>query len=295
MKALGIQAVSSGLGILFALLAAGCEKCQVSSTDGNQTTTQSGYCSVSKFTTDNPRTASQPISAGKNLTIESVNGNVHVVRGSSGNVDATFSPFVYRAFNTSTSDIQKNWDELVTTVTTDGNGNVTVQTSRKDGAPNTLGADIEVAIPDVFSGALMINQTNGSTDVTFVAAANAVSVNSGNGGIDAVTGSAASSITLKTKNGAVSATIDGLPAGATGGAISTDLGDIALNLPGTAIFSAEATAGDIGTVDFGSPPSACTVQKAATNSQTLTCNGATTANAVLTVTATIGSVTATYH
>lgn len=295
MKGFGIQAVSSALGVVFALLAVGCEKCEVASNDGSQTTTKSGFCSVSKFTTDNPRTGSQAITAGKNLTIASVNGNVRVVHGTTGNVDVTFSPFVYRAFNTATSEIQKNWDQLVTTVTTDASGNVTVQTSRKDGAPSTLGADIEVSIPDAFSGALTVNQNNGSTGVTYAGAATALSVTSGNGGIDAVTGSAAQSIALKTKVGDVSVKVDALPAGATGGAISSDFGDIALDLPGSATFSAQATADGAGTVDFGSPPSVCTVQTAATNSKTLTCNGATTANAVLTVTATSGSVIATYH
>lgn len=289
--------LASILGVLFALSAAGCEKCQVSSTDGSQTTTKSGYCSVSRFVTNSPRTASQPITAGKNLTIDSRNGRVRVSRGTTGNVDVKFAPFVYRAFNTPLSEIQKNWDQLETTVTADASGNVTVQTIRANGAPSTLGADVDVSIPDAFSGSLTVRQYNGSTELAFVGGATAISVQSDNGSIDARTGAAAQSVNLTTDVGDVSVTIDGFPAGASGGTISTAFGDIALDVPGSATFSAPATAGASGTVDFGTPPSGCTVQTAAANSKTLLCGGATTANAVLTVSATggSGSVTATYH
>lgn len=269
MKSLGARFVLSILTAASALSSVACEKCQVQSNDGSTTTTKSGYCSVKKFVPQD-RTASAALGDGKNVTIKSVNGNVTVSAGGT-EVKATFHPFVYRAFNVSDSELQKNWDQLVTTATADASGNVTVSVTRKDGAPNTLGADFDVQIPSSFAGAFTVDQNNGDTDVHSVAGATSVSITSDNGGITVNAGSTASTVNVTADTGDVTVDIDAVPDGATGGTISTNFGDVVLRLPSTGSYAVPATAKD--SVNFGTAPSGCTVEEAAVNSKTLSCNG----------------------
>jgi hypothetical protein len=280
------------LGAAFALSTAGCEQCKVSTTDGSETKTESGFCSVNRFQASNARHASATLGDGKSVTINSVNGNVTVGSGSGTDVSATFHAFVYRAYNTSDSDVQKDFDLLVTTATADADGNVTVSTSRKSGAHNTLGADFDVDVPSALLGAFTVNQNNGSVDVSSVGSATSVSVKSDNGSVDVNAGSNAGTIDASSENGDVTVVIGGVPAGATGGAISTKLGDVTLTLPTSGAYSVEATAKV--SVDFGTAPSGCQVTSAAVNSKTLVCNGG---GARFTANATgVGSsVTATYR
>jgi DUF4097 and DUF4098 domain-containing protein YvlB len=264
---LGLVAV--GLSLVGATT--GCEKCQVSTQDGSDTKTQTGYCSVNRFQASNAREASATLGDGRDVTIKSINGNLTVKAGSGGDVSATFHAFVYRAFNTADSEVQKDFDLLVTDASADADGNVTVSTSRKNGAKSTLGADFDVVVPSSASGAFTIIQNNGDVDVASVGGATAVSITSDNGGITASVGSAANSVNVSGDNGDVAVSIAGVPSGATGGKITAQHGDISLTLPTTGGYSVPATAG--AKVDFGTPPTGCAVEEAASNSKTLTCNG----------------------
>lgn len=261
--------VFAGIGLLWTTTS--CEKCEVSTQDGSETKTQSGFCSVNRFQASNARHASATLGDGKNVTLSSINGNVTVKAGSGSDVSATFHAFVYRAFNTADSEIQKDFDMLVTSASADTDGNVTVSTSRKNGAHSTLGADFDVTIPSSLSGSFTVNQNNGEVDVSSVGAATAVSIKADNGGVNATAGSSAKTVGVSSDNGDVALSIGAVPDGATGGTISTKNGDIALTLPSSGAYSVTATG--IDSVDFGSPPNGCTVQEAAANSKTLVCNG----------------------
>jgi len=253
------------------LSTAACEQCKVSSNDGSETKEQTGYCSVNKFTEAKARQASATLGSGKNVTIESINGNVEVTGASRSDVSATFHAFVYRAYNVDQSEVQKDFDLLVTTAEADADGNVKVSTSRKSGAHDTLGADFEVRIPSDSSGSFTVNQNNGSVSVSSVGNATSVSARSDNGGVDVNAGSNAASVNVSSGNGDVSVVIGGVPSGATGGDIAAEFGDVSLTLPTSGGYSVQATAKEA--VDFGSPPSGCQVADAAANSKTLTCNG----------------------
>jgi hypothetical protein len=256
-------------GLLLSTVA--CEQCKISDKDGNETKETTGFCSVNRFQASNARQASATLGDGKNLTINSINGNVTVAAGSGSDVSATFNAFVYRAHNTEESEIQKDFELLVTTATTDADGNVVVTTSRKNGAKNTLGADFEVRVPPSLSGAFVLNQANGNVDVSSVGAATSVLVASQNGGVDVNAGSSATSVNVESQNGDAKVAIGAVPAGATGGTITAEFGDISLTLPTSGGYSVEATAKEA--VDFGTPPTGCEVAEAAANSKTLTCNG----------------------
>jgi hypothetical protein len=257
------------LGLLSSTVA--CEQCKVSSTEGNETKEQTGFCSVNRFQASNAREANAALGDGKNVTIESINGNVTVSSGSGTDVLAAFKAFVYRAYNTEQSEVQKDFELLETTAVADADGNVTVSTSRKSGAKNTLGADFDVRVPSSLSGAFVVNQNNGSVDVSSVGAATSVSVKSDNGGVDVNAGSNAASVNASSANGDVKVVIGAVPSGATGGTIGAEFGDISLTLPTSGAYSVEATAKEA--VDFGSPPTGCEVSEAAANSKTLVCNG----------------------
>jgi DUF4097 and DUF4098 domain-containing protein YvlB len=267
LRRFGVCVLGAGL----VLSTAACEQCKISSKDGNDTKEETGFCSVNRFQSSSARQASATLGDGKNLTIESINGNVAVAAGSGTDVSATFKAFVYRAYNTEESEIQKDFDLLVTTASADADGNVTVSTSRKSGAKNTLGADFDVQVPPGLSGAFVVNQNNGAVDVSSVGAASSVSVKSDNGSVDVNAGSNAASVNVSSANGDVKVVIGAVPAGATGGTIGAEFGDISLTLPTSGGFSVEATAKE--SVSFGTAPTGCEVAEAASNSKTLTCNG----------------------
>jgi DUF4097 and DUF4098 domain-containing protein YvlB len=247
---------------------------------------------VNRFQAANARNASATLGDGKDVTIKSINGNLTVKAGSGSDVSATFHAFVYRAYNTADSEIQKDFDLLVTSATADTDGNVTVSTSRKSGAKNTLGADFDVVIPSALSGSFTVNQNNGDVDVSSVGGATAVTITSGNGSIDATAGSNANTVDVSSDNGDVTLSIGAVPSGATGGPIKAAHGDISLTLPTAGGYSVPATGG--AAVDFGTPPAGCNVEPAAANSKTLVCNGG---GAVFTVDAqaSTAGVTVTYR
>lgn len=273
----------------FGLLAgtSGCEQCQVDTKEGDTTVSRSGFCSVKEFTgTTSAKSAA--LMAGGNVSINNINGTLKITKSTSESVNATFRPFVWRAFNTSDADIQKSFSQLNTTVTADASGNVTVSTTRDSGAPSTLGANVVVEIPADFAGVLKVTQHNGSTDVAFSGNAAQLIVDSSNGSIDAsanapsklslhsdngsVTASAGSinDATLTSGNGSITASVGAVVDGATGGTFKTELGDIDLTMPSTGTYAIQAVAAD--SVDFGTPPATCAVTMSGdVRSQTLTC------------------------
>ncbi len=253
--------------------------CEVQDCDNPETGAE-GVClkSLKRFESP-PETQSAAYAAGANVTIDSPNGDVRVVRGDDdSSVFATFEPFVLRAFDTPEEEAAADLDSLERSVTADGSGNVAVDVSRPSGSPSSLGADIRVELPSVFDGMLEIDQNNGSTEVDFVGAAVAVNVSSDNGSCDIATGSAAN-ITVHCDNGDLDASISGVTA-QSGSGFSTGNGSITLSLPSDGVFSIQAQALAGGIVDVQNLPSACTENAASDSAKTVSCNGATSADPI---------------
>lgn len=229
------------------------------------------------------QTLDEPWSLGGPVTIDSRNGDILVRAGDSGMVRATFSPFVLRGYCTDEQSVIADLALLVATVDAADSGGVAVRTERPSGAPNTLGAKIEVFLPPDFNGPLHIMQDNGATDVQFAGAATSFELSSANGDCRAHTGSSASNVNVSCDNGELTATLGGVPAGSLGGRFVTGNGGVNLTLPSGLRFNVQAQALAGGIVDTGNvATSGCTVQVASEASKTISCNGATSADPVYT-------------
>jgi hypothetical protein len=283
-----------GLGVGLLALGAGCEAqdCDVvEETPDGGTETREGVClkSVKRFVGANPIEGQAQWTPGAPITIDGRNGDIEVVQGTSDVVRARFVPVVYLAYDSSDERVngQFNLLDAVVTGNADGvTGAVLVKTSRKSGAASSLGADIRVEIPPGFDGALTVLQDNGQTDIDFAGNATSVKLNSGNGSCSVTSSAVATSVDLFCKNGDISANISGAPAGSGPRSIRAGLGDIGLSFVGaTQPFNVQALAPDgvVNTVnDVGA---GCTVNAAAPNSKTISCNGGTSADPVFQVNA----------
>jgi hypothetical protein len=240
----------------------GCElqKCDVTTTnDAGATTTKSGVCAKSlKKWVGTPRNKTAQWASGGSLTIDGFNGPITVVKGSGTTVSVTFTPVDLRAYDTKEADIQADFAALATDATADANGNVSIKTYQNGSAHSGLGAEIRVALPDTFDGALSVTQHNGDTSLPF-------------------TGSA-SSLTVSSHNGDVSGSA-GVP-GAQGGKVTTGNGSISMSFDGTQQFNVQASALAGGKVDVGNAESAgCTIVAGGSDAaQTVSCGGATDAD-----------------
>ena len=278
---LGVLCLGAGLS----LLSMGCEaqKCDVETGDGQ---TQEGVCakSLKRFVGANPIVREAQWTPGSPITIDSRNGDIEVVRGTSNVVRATFIPVVWLAYDSSNERVNGQFDLLNTEATGDAggvSGAVLVKTSRQSGAASSLGADITVEIPPAFDGAFSVQQDNGSTDVEFVGSAPSVKVHSDNGSCRVVSSAAATAVDLHCENGDLEANISGAPAGAGTRTIHTgdpDVGSGDINLsfvgvPTSQPFNVQAFAvgGTVQSVnDVGA---GCTVQIAGEGSKTFSCHG----------------------
>lgn len=249
--------------------------CEVQECD-NEETGADGICLKSLKRWDAPdETMEASYTAGASVTIDSPNGDVHVVQGESADtVSATFERFVLRAHDTPDEEAEADLDSLERSIEADGNGNVVVDVSRPSGSPSSLGADITVELPTSFDGVLEVDQTNGSTEIDFVGAAVGVVVTSNNGGCDIATG-AASDVSVHCDNGDLSASV-AAASSQTGSGFSTGNGSITLSLPSDGIFSVQAQALAGGSVIIEGLPDACSVAEASNAAKTVSCNGATT-------------------
>ena len=258
--------------------------CEVQDCDNPETGAE-GVClkSLKRWEAE-PETMSAPYAAGASVTIDSVNGDVRVVRGSDdGSVYATFEAFVLRAYDTPDEEAAANLESIELSAVADGNGDVLVDTSRPSGSPSSLGADITVELPSTFAGTLEVDQNNGSTEVDFVGAAVGLTVTSDNGGCEIASGAAAN-IDVHCDNGDLDASISGVAPQA-GSGFSTGNGSITLSLPSDGAYSVQAEALAGGIVDVQNLPGVCTVNEASDAAKTVSCNDGTSADPVYTVSA----------
>lgn len=139
--------------------------------------------------------------AGQNVVISSVNGQVKVRGGGGTQVQVTFERFTFRRDGEEDQAKTEMDDDLV--LETTNTGDVVVKASRKGGSSSGLGADIIVRLPDGFDGGVEVDQNNGGTDVE-VNGATYVEINSDNGGVDlSMGGAAADKVTVNADNGSL--------------------------------------------------------------------------------------------
>ena len=241
---------------------------------------------LKRFESANPSVREATWSAGAPITIEGVNGDVEVVRGSGDSVvRAAFTAFVYRKSDVPESEVAADLDKLVAEMLPDAGG-VLVRSTRLSGSPSTLGADIVVEIPPAFDGRLSIQQDNGATDVAFAGNATGIELQSDNGTCEVACSAAATALSLLCESGDLALSVPGAPPGSEARTIRTEVGNIAVsfaNVPATQPFSVQATASD-GAVEITGGAN-CRVQEMSAGSKMVGCNGATSASPVYQVSA----------
>ena len=234
--------------------------------------------SLKRWVDSSPDLRTTTWASGGNVTVTGPNGDISVVQGVEGEVSASFTAFVMRAYDTPEDEIRANLESISKTANTDSTGNVTVVASRASGSPSTLGADIAVALPPSFDGVLTVNQNNGSTNMGFVGGALGVVLRSDNGSCQ-VNAGAAANIDLYCDNGGLTARVTDIATNFESGKFVTGNGSIELTFPAGGVFSIAARAMDGGVVDTTSAEAAgCLVQVASEASKTVSCNGATVAD-----------------
>jgi hypothetical protein len=232
---------------------------------------------VSRFESTRPLVLEGTWDPGVAATIEGINGNIEVVRGTENAVvRATFSPFVFLKSYTSPSEVAPHFEKLLAEVLPDdGTSGVLVRSSRTGGSPSTLGADIVVEIPSAFDATLSIRQNNGETDVSFAGNAKGIELESSSGSCNVACSAAAAALNIFCDIGDVAVDVPGAPAGNDVRMIRTDAGDITVsfaNVPATQRFSVEATASE-GMVQI-TGGAACGVQDGSGGLKIVSCHGA---------------------
>lgn len=261
-------------------------------TEGNESSEDKEGCvqfeSLKKFV-GTSETKQVSWATGGKVRIDSRNGRVVVKAGSAADlISVEFTPFSWRGHTKRDEAVAEIENKLEKVADGDGSGGALVKTSRKSGSTSGLGADIVVTLPSNFDGILEIEQDNGFVEVQSVASASAISLtNTGAGDCEISAGPSVKSTTVKcdfdiavynvadavsvhsTGLGDVDVALASVAAGSAGGSVKADKGSVKFTVPGSDVFSVQATA--TGTVDMGTPPSGCTVNEAAANSKTLAC------------------------
>jgi hypothetical protein len=243
-------------------------------------------------------------SAGQNLSIDTVYGNVTVVGGgTSGNIHVTFQPFDYEGYDEE-SLAQNNMNSGLD-LGVDGTTDVKVTAARNSSvSTNGLGSGITVTIPNDFNGTITVhNHGSGplanqdkqfDVNVSAVGAATAVTVVNdsdlgdtfvtGNTGVTNTSVTAHEVVTVTGVADTVNITTDGTGLGdpgvvlsiasispnAAGGTITSQEGGIQATFPATGDYAIQASAPQ-GKVNEGTPPGSCNVQTAADTAKTVTC------------------------
>ncbi len=264
------------LGIL--VNTTGCAECTENDDTGGVTCKSLKYVQASE-----PKITRVNYQSGASLDVKTVNGGITVVNGSEDVVVVETTPRVGKAHDTPEEDFTTALEQLNadTQVSGDANGNAVVRAP--GGGVDSV--SVVVRLPPGFNGTIKLTQGNGSTEVKGVQGATALDVYSDNGSCDIRGATSVVSTSVNCDNGSTSVTgvandvnitagngdlfVEVASPGGSGGKIFADNGDIELAVPASGNFSVQAQA--TGTVDMGNP-SSCSINEAAANSKTLTCN-----------------------
>ncbi|MGE0324618.1 MAG: hypothetical protein AB7K71_08095 [Polyangiaceae bacterium] len=264
------------LGIL--VNTTGCAECSKNEETGGTTCKSLKYVQAA-----NPKVTEVNYQAGASLDVKTVNGDITIVNGSTDTVVVETTPRVGKAHDTPEEEFTAALEALndQTEVSGDASGNAVVRAP--GGGVDSV--SVVVKLPPGFNGTIKLNQGNGTTEVKGVAGATALDIFSDNGSCDIRAATSVVSTTVNCDNGSTSVTglandvnitagngdlfVEVASPGGNGGTIFADNGDIELAVPASGNFSVQASATN--SVDMGNP-STCTINEAASNSKTLTCN-----------------------
>lgn len=292
-----------GLVTMGTFLLAGTSGCEVACAEDEE---KKGTTCVAKSLTKfngQPGQDSATWTAGGDITVDGVFGNIEVIADSPDNtVSVTFTPFSYRGHDQE-ADAIRDMEEALKTEAVESGGGVLVRSWREGTHGSSLGAQMVVHIPSSFDAKLIVinrGEGNVSSDLDFdvklgsVGAAKALDVSTGSDlgacniyGAPSVTQSdvhcgehvwlrdVSDSVNVSTKFGAVideAIFIDfaSISAGS-GGTITSEDGDINLVLPAGNVFSIQAQSSEGGVVEVVNNPAECGVEVAAETSKTLSC------------------------
>jgi len=282
------------LGVTTLLAASGCELQKCEGDDG-----KSALCvkSLKRYEADAIAPDALAYTAGTDVSVDGVYGDIHVVEGDSGFVRVKFEPFDYRAYDAESAAREELASKLDTGFSLTDTGFV-AQVGRHD-STNGLGADITLYLPPEFDGKLAaVNHSDGPVNpgdlkLDFVAGASYLTLSTKHlgdctargapsvggfrarcdGNIDVSDVSGVGTIDATGLDGNVTLSLAEIAAG---GNISTEDGDITLTFPADGKFYVSALASDGGTVNAPLLEESCSLAGTsvkADNSKSFFCGG----------------------
>jgi hypothetical protein len=246
------------------VVATGCECYQSEDEDGNPET----VCeSLIRFE-GTMQTAQLTYNQGDEIVVNGVNGKIDIHHGGvADRVAVSFQPFSMRGHSFE-DDAQKDMEEDLI-VETDDQGRILIKVSRAGGSSNGLGADMDITLPDGYTGGVSIDVGNGflTADLSGGTPAFTTVHNDGTGDLD-ITGAAGKLDIVGGFDVSVGVAAWSDQDGqikSTGG-----LGDLVVTVPAGANGSIQATYQDGVVTGPTSMPTDWTENEAAPNSKTYT-------------------------
>lgn len=186
-----------------------------------------------------PVSESVTYTSGKAVHIIGANGQIDVVRGSSADVEVTFSPFTMDEDTAEERAVSEMENKLTLTAT--DSGEILIEVAKGDGASGYLGADIKVALPSTFDGGFEVDQGNGDVeaDLSGTVPTSTDVVNDGGGSI-MVSGARGK---LHIVGSAGDIDVDVAEWSVDDGSVQAGAGDLSFALPGASNGTISATAG----------------------------------------------------
>lgn len=185
--------------------------------------------------------------AGQNIRVESVNGQVDLRPGSSATeIAVTFQPFTMRPDDEKEQAEDEMKEDLILEVD-DSGPTVLIKAGRKSGSNDYLGADVIVNLPAGFDGGIEVDQNNGSVDADLSGGMPAyTTIFGGNGSLDIR--AAGGQLDIFCDNGDVDVTVQSWSA--SDGSVTIDgPGDMTFGVAQGLSGRIHATAGDSGDAD----------------------------------------------
>jgi hypothetical protein len=282
--------VALGIGSL--LGASGCELQSCETEEG-----RSAVCSKSLTRFGGAEITPEPLpySAGMDVTVDGIYGDITVVEGTAGEVSVVFEPFNYRAHDAEDAardELENNFDHSFGL-----SGNAIVATTGRHDATNGLGSDVTIYLPPEFDGALVLQNDSdgavnpGNVDARFVGAASSVDVSTDSLG-DCSVDAGASVVSTRARcdgeivvtgvsdevdiastglGGFVRLTLSSVAGANAGGSVTSEDGDIEISFPSDADFTVQAAATDDASVSASSLDDACVSDVAADSAKSYTC------------------------
>jgi len=214
-----------------------------------------------------PVSESIAYTAGKAVHVIGANGQIDVVRGSSDQVEVTFSPFTMDEDTAEDRAVSEMENKLELTAT--DSGEILIEVVLKDGSSSYLGADIKVALPSTFDGGFEIDQGNGGVEADLSGSTpSSTDVENTGGGSIQVSGARGK---LRVIGSAGDIDVSVAAWGVDNGVVQAGAGDISFTLPGDVNGTMTASAGGQESVvtESGIPASWATAGEGGAKSYTM--------------------------